>query len=373
MIKILITGDFCPINRIEKLINEGLYRSVFNNFYPVLEGNDLNITNLECPLYNGNESIKKMGPCLKTGEISAKILTYGNFHLATLANNHLMDFGEEGLKSTIEVCNREKVSFVGGGFNLQEARRPYSKTIKGIRISILNIAENEFSTTRGEGPGANPLNPVSNFYDIKEAKNKSDFVFVIVHGGHEYYQLPSPRMQETYKFFIDAGADAVIGHHPHCYSGYELYHGKLIFYSLGNFIFDWPGKRNSIWNQGYAVQFSINEGTISFTLFPFIQGDEEPGLRMMNRAERTIFDKKLEQFNLQIADPKRIESIFQEFVNSSKKNYLSLIEPYSNKYLSALFERGLLPSLITGEKRRTILNLVRCEAHRDLLINALKE
>jgi poly-gamma-glutamate capsule biosynthesis protein CapA/YwtB (metallophosphatase superfamily) len=322
-------------------------------------------------LYSGTGSIKKIGPSLKANESLVKILSYGKFHLVTLANNHLMDFGVEGLKSTMKICKEENVEFVGAGFNLQEARKPFYKTIKGKRIAVLNIAENEFSTTKNEVPGANPLDPVANYYDIKQARNNADFVFVIVHGGHEYYQYPSPRMQETYRFFIDAGADSVIGHHTHCYSGYEIYKGKSIFYSLGNFIFDWPGKYDSIWNEGYAVQFTIYDDSINFLLHPFIQGDREPGVRMMNKSERKIFDENLAQLNLQISDSKKIESKFQEFLHSRKKDYLSFIEPYSNKYLLGLFDKGLLPSLISRQKRRTILNLVRCEAHRDILIQAL--
>lgn len=373
MLKILISGDFCPINRIAQLAKTGDYKSIFNDLNSILEGNDLNITNLECPLYSGNKAIIKTGPCLKADKNSTKILTYGNFNLVTLANNHLMDFGIDGLKSTMGICKQENVATVGGGFNIKEASEPFYKTIKGKRIAILNFAENEFSTTQDESPGANPLNPVSNFYDIKEAKEKSDYVFVIVHGGHEYYQLPSPRMQETYRFFIDAGADAVIGHHTHCYSGYEIYEGKPIFYSVGNFIFDWPDKRNSIWNKGYAILFTIEDDAINFILHPFVQGNQQPGVRLMNEHEKKYFDNQIALLNIQISDHQKLQTKFQEFLQSRKKIYLSNIEPYSNRFLLGLYARGLLPSFISEEKKRILLNIVRCEAHRDLLIKTLND
>ena len=367
MIKILISGDFCPINRTSQLAKAGDYSSIFNDFISVLKDNDLNITNLECPLYNGVQAIKKMGPSLKVDVSIASILSYGNFHLATLANNHSMDFGVEGLKSTIDACKIENVATIGAGMNLSEARVPLFKTIKGKIIAVLNFSENEFSTSQDNKPGANPLNPISNYYDIIEARKKADFVFVIVHGGHEYYQLPSPRMQSTYRFFIDAGADAVIGHHTHCYSGYEIYKGKSIFYSLGNFIFDWPDKFDSVWNKGYAVQFTITNDHITFALNPFIQGDQKPGVRLMNEPEKIAFKANLEMLNLQINDSRKLSMQFQEYMKSQKKDYLSYFEPYSNWFLVGLYNRGLLPSSISLKKKRTLLNIIRCEAHRDLL------
>ena len=373
MINILISGDFCPINRTEKLAKTGNYKSIYNDYYPVLEENDLTITNLECPLYNGSKTIDKVGPSLKADENLTEVLKQGHFNLVTLANNHLMDFGVDGLNSTINACTKARIETVGAGNNLNEARRAYYATIKGVRIAILNFAENEFSTTHGEEPGVNPLNPVTNFYDIKEAKANADHVFVIIHGGHEHYQLPSPRMQETYRFFIDSGADAVIGHHTHCYSGYEIYQGKPIFYSLGNFIFDWPKQQNSIWNSGYSVRFTINDGIINFTLHPYIQCDIKPGVRPMSESEMKDFEKQLALLNQQIGNRQILDSKFQEFLKSKKQEYLSRIEPYSNKYILELFNRGFIPSLVSSHKKRFLLHLIRCEAHRDLIIDILKK
>lgn len=371
MIKILISGDFCPIYRVEQLALNGSYDKIYNDFINVLEDNDFNITNLECPLYNGSGAIPKTGPNLKVNESLVKSLVYGKFHLVTLANNHLMDFGYNGLKSTLEVCKRENIATVGAGYNLAEAHIPFYKMIKGKRIAILNFAENEFSTTQDERPGANPLNPITNFYDIKEARSKADFVFVIVHGGHEHYQLPSPRMQETYRFFINAGADAVIGHHTHCFSGYEMYQGKPIFYSLGNFIFDWFKRNNSVWNEGYAVEFNIKNSDLTFKLHPYIQGDQQAGVRLMKEHEMKTFHDQLAILNSIIGDPIKLKMKFTEFCLSRKQNYLSYLEPYSNSYLSSLYLKGLLPSFVTAQKKKLFLNITRCEAHRDILLKIL--
>lgn len=371
--KILFTGDFCPINRIDELARDEKYPDIYNNFISILHDCDLNVTNLECPLYTGNNAIDKIGLNLKADINITKILKYGNINLVTLANNHLMDYSINGLQSTLKACNSNGIDTVGAGLNLQEAHKPFYKILNGIRIAILSLAENEFSTTQGDEPGVNPLNPISNYYDIKTARQNADYVFVIVHGGHEYYQLPSPRMQETYRFFTDVGADVVIGHHTHCYSGYEIYNNKPIFYSLGNFIFDWPGKINSIWNKGYAVKFTLDNGVNEFDLYPYIQGDKEPGVRLMNESELAIFNKDIKLLNELISDSSDLESEFHKLIQSRKINYLSFLNPYTNKYLLALYCKGLLPSFISHKKKKQLLSIVRCESHRDILIRTLSE
>ena len=106
-----------------------------------------------------------------------------------------------------------------------------------MNIFIFNFCENEWSIAESDNPGANPMDIIDNANQIKYARELADYVIVIVHGGHEYYNLPSPRMQKQYRFYADQGADIVVGHHTHCISGNEVYKGVPIYYSLGNFIF----------------------------------------------------------------------------------------------------------------------------------------
>lgn len=373
MVKVLITGDFCPVNRIQRLIERADYSKIFNDFLILTKEADIILTNLECPLTESEKKEKKSGPNLKAKSKSIDALSFAGFNLVTLANNHIMDYGKEGLFDTINSCKKAHIDFVGAGSDLFSARLPFYKEVKGVKIAVVNFCENEWSVATMNTAGSNSLNPIANFSEIKNAKINADFVIVIVHGGHEYYPLPSPRMQETYRFFIDAGADVVIGHHTHCYSGYETYKDKQIFYSLGNFIFDWPGKFNSLWNKGYAVLLTFKEGRIDFELLPFIQGDENPGIRFLNKKENALFNEEISIMNHQIGNKSFLETRFKEFVQSRKKEYLSHIEPYSNKHLLALHNRGLLPSFVSSKKKRMLLNLIRCEAHRDVLLDSLKD
>ena len=160
------------------------------------------------------------------------------------------------------------------------------KQIGKETLAIVNCCEHESSIASDEHGGSNPLNPIAQYYAIQEAKKKADYVLVIMHGGVEHYQLPTPRMRETYRFFIDARADAVINHHQHCYSGYEIYQGKPIFYGLGNLCFDRSDKRGSIWDEGYLVELSFANSLITHRIIPYHQCDAEAKVVMCNGAER---------------------------------------------------------------------------------------
>ena len=218
-IKILVTGDFYAGNRTEELIIKEQYSKIFNDFIPLIQESDIAITNLESPITYSKTASSKIGPAMKALPKTIEALKFAGFNLLTLANNHIMDYGFQGLQDTIDICRKNNMDVCGAGKDLQSASQIFYKQVQETTVAIINIAENEFSTTSGEEPGANPLNPVANFYTIQEAKKNADIVFVIIHGGHEMYQLPSPRMKQTYRFFIDSGANAVIGHHTHCYSG----------------------------------------------------------------------------------------------------------------------------------------------------------
>ena len=250
---VVVTGDFAPIYRTASLIKIKNYKLIYNDVLPVLKSADLAISNLETPLTLSDTKIEKTGSVLKALPESVEAIKYGGISLVTLANNHIFDYGEVGLKDTIDVLEANQIAYVGAGDCNKKARKPYVFEKNNKKLSIFSIAENEWSTTLGNRYGANPLNEIENYYDIVTAKKTSDFVLVIVHGGLEYYHLPSPRIKKLFRFFIDVGADAVISHHTHYYSGYEIYKNKPIVYGLGNFIFDLPDEIGD-WHKGIIAK-----------------------------------------------------------------------------------------------------------------------
>jgi poly-gamma-glutamate synthesis protein (capsule biosynthesis protein) len=371
-IKILITGDFCPINRIEELAITKNSRLVFNDVLDLLNGNDLNITDLECPLTLSDTARSKIGPHQKAHPDCIDLLKASGIGLVALANNHIMDYGTEGIVDTLRLCKDNDIATVGIGSSPEVARTPYSVTLKGKRVAILNFADNEFIAAPDGSYYCNPVNAVDCFYDLTGARQNHDFLIVIIHAGNEFFELPSPRTKQLYRYIIDLGADVVISHHTHAFSGYEIYKSKPIFFGLGNFLYDWPGNFNSNWNRGYMVKLKISD-TVHFEIIPIKQCNEEPGVFRLNEEETDVFFEVTEKLNLIIADDLKLEAEFKKYCNNVFPRYDAFIEPYFGKFITALRKRGLFPKLLTRRKRLLLLNLTRCESHRDVLIRLLKQ
>jgi poly-gamma-glutamate synthesis protein (capsule biosynthesis protein) len=234
------------------------------------------------------------------------------------------------------------------------------------------MADNEFLTTPDGSYRCNPIDPVHAFQTITQARQSHDFVVVVVHGGNEFYPLPSPRTKQLYRSLVDMGADAVVSHHTHAFSGYECYRSKPIFYGLGNFLYDWPGKRNQGWNRGYVVRLLLSD-QINFDLIPLKQNNEAPGIFHLESAEKELFQNDLERLNGIIADDAQLEAKFVEYCASVFPMYDAFLEPYFGKYITAMRKRGWFPKFLSRRKRLLYLNLVRCESHREVLLRLLKK
>lgn len=373
-IDVIFTGDFCPIGRIEKLCLNNEIEKIYGNALPLLKDKDLSITNLECPLTNTLDPIKKKGPNLIADPGCVDAIKFGGFDIVSLANNHAMDQDEKGLRDTLQICREAGIKTVGAGENLGAAISPLFLTIKDKRIAILNFAEHEFSIATQNSAGAAPLNPIKNYYQILEAKRNSNTVIVIIHGGNEHYPLPSPRMVETYRFFADLGVTAIIGHHTHCPSGFEVYNGVPIFYSLGNFIFDWKDKMLESWYEGYFIKLTIVKNKVAnIVLTPYYQCKNDPGLRLMDEDESTEFLEKIEEYSKIIHDSDLLEKKRLSFCKSHRVDYLSMLLSL-NIFQRQLLKRNLLPGFFLKKKRLiTLLNLFRCEAHKDVTVEIVKQ
>ena len=216
MIKVLVAGDFCPVRQFDD--------TVFDQVKDVFCGNDLNVVNFECSLlFGGEKPIVKEGPSLGCDYKQFEQLTKIPVNLLALANNHTLDYGILGLRNVMDEAKSLKIDTVGAGMSLDEAQKTYFFQAGEHVVAIINCCDNEFSVAYEKHGGTNGMDTVRIFYQIQQAKMQADAVVLIAHGGHEYYQLPSPRTQELYRFFIDAGANAVVAHHPHCFSGMEKY------------------------------------------------------------------------------------------------------------------------------------------------------
>lgn len=374
--KVLIAGDYCPRSELNMIIAQRKFAQVFDAVRPFIEAADISIVNFETTVADKNaEPIRKYGPNLSSHPYSVEALKYAGFNTVTLANNHFYDYGKNGLETSMKQLDDAGIQHVGAGKNLQEAQRVLYLEHNDERLAVINCCEHEFSIADTDKGGCNPLNPVKQFYAIREASKKADHVIVIVHGGHEYYQLPSTRMQDTYRFFIDAGADAVINHHQHCYSGMEMYNGKPIFYGLGNFLFDSNDKAVAkTWHEGYMVMIGFEDDNINFQTIPYCQCDGEMTVKpLTDKLQLDKFYAEFSRLSGIIADRNRLEECQKDYFTQKSREKIGVLEPYRGRIMRGAYYRGWLPSFVRGEVVASMRNYIECEAHCDILKLALEK
>lgn len=380
--KIVIAGDLCLQHRTANMSIEELLQC-HRCVKLLTDQADYAVLNLESAVTNNMSAtpIVKAGIPLKSDNRILDLVQFMGFQGVTLANNHFADYGGTVVRESLSLLDERQIDYVGAGVDVLDAQRVLYKKIKGKVFAFINACEHEFTIADINQPGCNALNPISQYYAIQEARKQADYVLVIIHGGHEEYQLPSPRMQNTYRFFIDAGADVVVNHHQHCYSGYEIYHNKPIFYGLGNFSFDEDGLRHQSWNEGFLLILDFKDN-IQFNLIPYIQGDDNPGVCWMSDSQKHGFEDKIKELNAIIVNPIALQNAFVDMVNAHTQEYLSPLRPYQDRHLLRLFRHHLLPKhwryrllpeYLTAQRKLFLRSYFQCEAHNDIMNKLLKQ
>lgn len=366
-VNLTIGGDFCitPQYATTDLFSDEII--------DLFRRSDINIVNLECPIlikHNTTGRIIKSGPNLYTDYSSIKQLNKININTVTLANNHILDFGADGLNSTVESCSNNGIQTVGAGRNLQEANKPIYIHKNGIRVALVNFCENEFSIATETNAGANPMDLISNLTQIKLARQNADFVIVIIHGGHEHYNLPSPRMIKQYRFFAENGADIVIGHHSHCISGIETHKQVPIFYGLGNMIFTLNENKES-WYYGLLLQLEIIKNSpITWNLVPITQAKENFTLSIPKPEVKEEIKKEVKYYSDIISDLDETNRHWKKFIDEKEMQYINVFSPINgvpNRFLRAILRRlGFNKMLLNKRFVTQVINYINCESHIDL-------
>ncbi len=222
----------------EQVARDG-YRHPFKQVAPLLRQADLSFINLEAPLtIRGSEFTGKTFR-FRVHPRAAEALKDAGITTVTLANNHSMDYGHQGLVDTLAALQRVGIDAVGAGLNITEARRARFYTMKGTTVALLGYSltlPQEFWATSSRS-GTAPLMEASVREDIRQARQRAQVVIVAVHWGAEGKTVLREYQPRLARVMVDAGADVVLGHHPHILQGMERYKKGLIFYSLGNFAF----------------------------------------------------------------------------------------------------------------------------------------
>lgn len=214
----------------------------------VLTAADIAFVNLETSIARGGARLPGKGIWFRSAPEFAQELASAGVDVVTLANNHVLDYDDQAFAETLSNLAAAGVAVCGGGKNMDEARRPRVLSANGISVAFLGYSEFAhiyWSAAKpkrfvaGEAsPGISPWNRDAIVQDIRRAKRLADHVVVSFHWGDEYVSMPADRQVQLAHAAIDAGASVVHGHHPHVLQPVEVYHGGVIFYSLGNFVFD---------------------------------------------------------------------------------------------------------------------------------------
>lgn len=212
----------------------------FRDVTRIFDRSDLVVGNLECALVYKGDAIP--GKCTLRGSPQwASIMRGAGIGLVSLANNHIMDYGKQGLFSTIEALSRAGIRYVGAGRNRREACSPLFLGVAGKRIAFLarSAVIVTAPTIAGEDdPGVAFLDAEECAATIRSCRSRADIVILLIHWGLEEYSYPSPTQRKLARRFVDAGVDVILGHHPHVLQGFEYYGSAFVAYSLGNFIFN---------------------------------------------------------------------------------------------------------------------------------------
>jgi len=251
-IKILFVGDMMFDRWIREVSEKKGADFIFQKTSDLLQSEDLVVGNLEGPITAqssvslGSEIGARENYIFTFHPAMAAKLYNENIRLVNIGNNHILNFGKDGLEETKKYLIEAKINFFGEAGD--EYKRFFIKEIKGIRIAFINY--NKFSDN-GEQKTLDDLQEVREMHP--------DFVVVYTHWGTEYVNSPSESTREQAHKFIDNGADLIIGSHPHVVQTKEEYKGKKIYYSLGNFVFDQYFNQNT--QKGLVVQMEIDSKT----------------------------------------------------------------------------------------------------------------
>lgn len=340
----------------------------------LLDSGDINIVNMEAPINTPkSKPIKKSGPNLQQDSYVPKFLEENGFNAISLANNHAMDYGEMALDATLQAFSKAKV-FGAGTFD--QAYNVIYLPVSNKRIGILGISQYEFGmhdeeTYTKEKLGIAWMGHPCIDKLIIDSKQKCDFLIILPHAGLENFEYPLPEVCTLYRHFVEMGADAVVGGHPHIPQCIETYKGKPIIYSLGNFCFDTPYKGNPMWNEGLIVTIDINESRNASVTIRSTQFNQSTHIVEIPSNQKMV--TFLQDINTVFHDKNNYHNVINSRCLELAPYYTSLFE------LSGLFQlnikrcvKHLLVSIrnfILNKKNPTIndshfINNIRCETHR---------
>lgn len=285
--------------------NNGIYGILDEDVVNIMKSSDIMVANNEFTVSNRGSKLNKLYTFRAKPE-RLSIYDEMGVDIVSIANNHAYDYGEDAFLDTMKYLDEYGISYVGGGKNIDEASSAFYYIANGYKISFLSSSRAEKNIIT---PGATENSSgIFRCYDnslllerIKEEKEKSDYVILLIHWGREDSHNLEDVQITTGKEYIDAGADLVIGSHAHVLQGMEIYNDKLIAYNLGDFIFNRETKDTGI----LSVTIN-NDGNMEYSFIPCEQDNYKTFLLEGDDKKRVINDIRNYSINTLIDDEGKI-------------------------------------------------------------------
>lgn len=293
IVKLSFGGDVIFAGKVGELLKQTGYDYPYAQLNGLFTQDDLSIVNLETPITEGGVGADNKQFVFKSPPEALDGLKAAGIDAVNLANNHTLDQGEQGLRDTLSNLESRGIPHVGAGVNEESAYTAQYFERKGIKIAVLGftrvIPHSDWQATKNKPGVASVYDSEKGLKAVTEAKKQADLVVVIVHWGTERASQADAKQQSLGHSFIDAGADLVIGGHPHVLQGIEPYKGKWIAYSTGNFIFT-RSKTPATWETAVFQAECNIKSQCSIQLKPF---DAELGqpVPMNPEAGQMLFRK----------------------------------------------------------------------------------
>lgn len=277
-VSLALVGDILPAARVLELMKINGFDYPFREAKAILEAADITAGNLEAPITTRGTPAKDKQYVFRGSSDAVPALKEAGFDFLSLANNHTLDYGWQGLSDTMDVLDDAELQHAGSGNDDREAFTPAYIESKGITVGFVSVTrvvpDVSWKADRTHPGVAEAYSPERAVAAIKEAKQNADIVVVMVHWGVERADRPVAHQTDLSHRFVDAGADLVVGSHPHVLQGFEAYKGKWIAYSLGNFVFSTTGTKTS--ETGVLNAECSKDGACSLSFAPMFATNSQP-------------------------------------------------------------------------------------------------
>ena len=259
--RLIFTGDMAFCRKVGEDILKNKYR-LPENIITKFHNADFSLVNLECPLSDSAKPAWNYFTTLKGPAKAINILKDLHVDVASLANNHIADYGKTGFEHTILLLNKHNIKWTGAGWTPEEARTPLIFEKTGQKIGILALAQPEISAAKNGKWGAGVLKNDRAVSQMEKLADQVDIAIAYLHFGVEFSSYCTPGQVKLSRQLIDAGAILVVGHHPHVVQGYEYYKNGFIAYSLGNFVFDMNPGKHKFSRLGLIIEADIEKNRL---------------------------------------------------------------------------------------------------------------